>query len=121
MSKEFDYFTMEEMASALKVTQETIRNYRRQSRFKFVKVGGRYLVSGSELRSILKNGLRPTSRDYRIKAKLDKRAKREAAAKSSPLQAKGSSRKVGGCASKPSSPSTIAAKRPQKAKRRARA
>ena len=69
-------YTMVEFAKVIRATKYSIINYRREGRFHFIKMGGKYLITGEELAYIKNHGLRPSTPEWRKKAREQKRGER---------------------------------------------
>lgn len=69
-------YTMEEFAKVIRATKYSVINYRREGRFHFIKMGGKYLITGEELAFIKNHGLRPSTPEWRKKAREQKRGER---------------------------------------------
>lgn len=76
-------YTMVEFAKVIRATKYSVINYRREGRFHFIKMGGRYLITGEELAYIKEHGLRPSTPEWRKKAREQKKKER-ARAKEAP-------------------------------------
>jgi hypothetical protein len=69
-------YTMVEFAKVIRSTKYSVINYRREGRFHFIKMGGKYLITGEELAYIKEHGLRPSTPEWRKKAREQKRGER---------------------------------------------
>ena len=71
------FYTLPELAKLFRSKNvQVINRMNRQKRFKSVKFGGRYLVAESEVKYILKHGLRPIADAWTERSRLEQRAHR---------------------------------------------
>ena len=74
-------YTCEELCGILRCNLRSVYNYRLEGRFKYVKMGHKYLITGAEIAHLKENGLRETSAAYRRAARKQKAEQREKTAR----------------------------------------
>lgn len=72
-------YTCEELCGILRCNLRSVYNYRLEGRFKSIKVGRKYLITGAEIAYLRANGLRDTSAAYKRAARRQKAEQREKA------------------------------------------